>query len=394
MRKRYLFAEHNIDEDDLRDLAEWLKGGPWLTKGPVTAEFERRWAEWLGVGHAAFVNSGSSANLLAYYALLLSDRLKNRKVVVPSVSWSTTVAPAVQLGFEPIMCEADEATLGLDAAYLEALVERHDPAAVVVCHVLGVPSDMEPLLELKQRYGFLLLEDACQAIGSRYDGKLLGTFGDVSTFSFFYSHHLTTIEGGMVCAQDEELHDLILQLRSHGWAKDLPRDKEARLAQSSGVEDFRRPFTFYHPGFNVRSTELNARIGLSQMSKLDNFIKRRIENHHLYESRFSKAPGFRCQRNERAVSCSISFGLLASSPGHRERVARALDSKGIETRPLGGGNMSRQPFWADRFGATDFAVADRVHETGLLLPNHPHLGPEDVEFISDAVLAVEADPGA
>ena len=388
MRSKYLLAENTIDENDLQELIGWLKTNPWLTQGSLVREFEDRWAKWLGVRFATFVNSGSSANLLMCYAFLLSGRLKNRTVIVPAISWSTSVAPAIQLGFKPVMCEADWDTFGLNLEYLETLLKEHEPAAVMMVPVLGVPNEMEALLELKRRYDFVLLEDACAATGSRYDGQFAGTFGDMSTFSFYFGHHLSTIEGGMVCTSDEELHDILLQIRSHGWAKDLTADKEANKARAFGAIDFNRPFTFYYPGFNVRSTDLNARIGLSQMDKIDRVVNRRIENHNIYQSRILDAPGFHCQQNPRAVICSISFAALAGSLEHRDRIAGVLKENNIETRPLGGGNMSRQPFWADCYGSTVFSVADRIHTTGFQLPNHPLLGPDDINYICDTVLSV------
>jgi CDP-6-deoxy-D-xylo-4-hexulose-3-dehydrase len=386
---RYLLAEKTINDQDIRDLVEWLKTDPWLTQGSLVQEFESQWARWLGVKYATYVNSGSSANLLMYYSLLLSGELRNRKVIVPAVSWATTVAPAIQLGCEPIMCEADWGNFGLDMDYLETLLKKHEPAAVIIVHVLGVPNNMDSLLDLKKRYDFVLMEDTCAATGSQYSGQLVGTFGEMSTFSFYYGHHLSTIEGGMVCTNDEELHDILLQIRSHGWAKNLVPDKEQKQARERGIIEFNRPFTFYYPGFNVRSTDLNARIGLSQMSRIDHVVQRRIENHRVYQSRFSDTPGFHCQRNERAVVCSISFAALAQSPDHRERIAAVLGENNIETRPLGGGNMSLQPFWADRYGSNVFPVADRIHTTGFQLPNHPMLSPEDVNYICDTVLSVK-----
>jgi CDP-6-deoxy-D-xylo-4-hexulose-3-dehydrase len=386
MREQYLLAEDTIPAADLRELASWLGTNPWLSQGPLVREFERQWAAWLGTSHATFVNSGSSANLLMFYALLVSGRLRNRKVIVPAVSWATTVAPAIQLGFEPILCDADPETFGVDLEHLERLVRQHDPAAVAVVHVLGVPCDMEPLQTLARRHDFVLLEDACAATGSRYDGKHVGTFGALSTFSFFYGHHLSTIEGGMVCTSDPELHHLLLQVRSHGWAKDLPRAEEARRAEAAGALEFNRPFTFYVPGFNVRSTDLNARIGLMQLGRVETVVGRRIENHAAYQARFAKAEGFHCQRNARATICSIAFAALADSAARRDHIAAALRARKIETRPLGGGNMSRQPFWADRYGVTPMPMADRIHETSFQLPNHPGLTLGDVEFICDTVL--------
>jgi CDP-6-deoxy-D-xylo-4-hexulose-3-dehydrase len=336
-----------------------------------------------------FVNSGSSANLLMYYALLASRRLRNRTVVVPAVSWATSVAPAIQFGFEPIMCDAEDRTFGIDPDALARILATREVGAVVLVHVLGVPAELAAIRELQARHGFLLLEDACAATGSRYDGRGVGTFGDLSTFSFFFGHHLSTIEGGMVCTPHADLRDVLLAIRSHGWAKDLDAETEARWAGEAQPIAFNRPFTFYHPGFNVRSTDLNARLGLAQLDKADWVVARRIENHRLYEEKFSAAAGFGCQHNPRATACSISFCGLAESVEHRARVGAALRAAGIETRPVGGGNMSRQPFWRERYGTTVFPVADRLHERAFQLPNHPRLSPDDVALIAETALAVK-----
>jgi CDP-6-deoxy-D-xylo-4-hexulose-3-dehydrase len=389
-KPRYLLAERTIDGTDLRDLITWLQGDPWLTQGALVRRFQEGWASWLGVKRAVYVNSGSSANLLAYAVLDVGRKLDNRKIIVPAVAWATTVAPAIQLGFEPIMCDAESETFGMDMEMLERLCTQHQPIAVVVVHVLGVPVQLERLMHLRRKYGFTLIEDACAATGSTYDGRRVGPFGDLATFSFFYGHHLSTIEGGMVCTSDEKLADLLMQLRAHGWGKDLPEEKEAELAENQAlISSFNRPFTFYHPGFNVRATDLQAHIGLSQLARVDHVVARRAENHLRYQTRFRGSSAFRCQENPRAIISSIAFCASASSGAHRDRVARALRAAGVETRPVGGGNMSRQPFWRDRFGAQAFPVGDLVHDRCFQLPNHPGLSLEDIDHICDTVLAVQ-----
>ncbi len=388
MKLRYPLAVDTVDANDIEDLIEWLHTHPWLTQGSLVRQFEEEWARWLGIRYALFVNSGSSANLLMYYAALLSGRLENRRVVVPAIAWSTTVAPAIQLGFEPIMCEVDWNTFGLDGNHLEELLRQHRPGAVVVVQTLGVPSDMTTLMELKRQHGFLLMEDACPATGAKYEGQFIGTFGDMSSFSLFFGHHASTLEGGIVCTEDEELHDILLHLRSHGWSKDLDPKKEQRAAAARGALNFNQRFTFYYPGFNVRSTDLNARIGLSQMKKLERVLEARTYNHLLYQKLFQASEDFHCQSNSQAEICSISFAAVARSRDHRDRVAEVLSKEGIETRPIAGGNMGRPPFWIDRFGPQPFKVADRIHEAGFVLPNNPSLKEDDIRFICDAVLSV------
>jgi CDP-6-deoxy-D-xylo-4-hexulose-3-dehydrase len=388
--KRYALAERTIDEADLGELIDWLKTNPQLTQGPLVKQFESTWSAWLGRKHSVFVNSGSSANLIMYYALLLDGRLKNNKVIVPAAAWATTVAPAIQLGFEPIMCESDWQTFGLDLKHLEQLCEEHDPGAVIVVQTLGVPGNMDGLLALKAKYGFALMEDACPATGSTYKDLKVGSFGDMASFSFYFGHHLSTIEGGMVSTDDDRLYELLLHIRSHGWAKDLSPEKEAELADAHGALPFNRIFTFYYPGFNVRATDLQARIGLSQMRKADAVCARRVENQARYEQRFANSI-FHVPHNPDGVTCSISFVALTASTEHRDRIAEVLRANNVETRPLGGGSMGRQPFWAERYGARAFPVADAIHTRSFMLPNNPDISLEDVDHIAELVLSIPAE---
>ena len=383
---QFPLAQDTIDRGDIDRLIDWLKTYPRLTKGRVTVEFEEKWSRWIGSKYSLFCNSGSSANLLMYYALLLSGRLKNKKVVVPSVGWVTSIAPAIQFGFEPLMCEADPDTFGLDLNHLESLLKKHAPSTVLMVQVLGVPHKMKAMLALKEKYGFILLEDACAAVGSSAYGKKLGTFGDMGSFSSYFGHQISTIEGGMVSTDDKTLQGLLLMLRSHGWSKDLDCEAHQNLVEQYQVDDFHTPFIFYEPGFNLRSTDLNALIGLGQIDKLDWIVSRRHANHILYKKYLSDK--FYSQRWEdpNAQVASISFGLVAENAEQRRSIVSALVENGIETRIFSAGNLGLHPFWSNRFGKASFPVADRIHHAGLFLPNHPFLEPEQIEFISRVVL--------
>lgn len=382
---KYHLAEDTIDNKDIDALIEWLKTYPQLTKGPLTPQFEEKWSTWLGRKYSVFNNSGSSANLLMFHALLLSGRLKNKKVIVPSVGWVTTISPAIQLGFEPIMCEADPDTFGLDLDRLEMLLKEHNPSTVIMVQVLGVPHKMEALMALKEKYGFILLEDACAAMGSSQQGRNVGTWGDMASFSFYFGHQISTIEGGMVSTDDPQLYDLLLMLRSHGWGKDLPKDHHAALMKQYDIDDFHSPFVFYEPGFNLRGTDLQAFIGLRQVDKMEWLVKRRFENHNLYKKIFGDR--FEYQNYSPGdVVCSIHFGMLAKNATERKAIVKALEDNGIETRIFSAGNLGLHPFWFNRYGKASFPMADRIHYTGFFLPNHPSLKEEEVQFIANVVL--------
>jgi len=383
---KYHLAEDTINRKDIDQLIDWLKSYPHLTKGKLTLQFEEKWNQWLGCKYSVFCNSGSSANLLMFYTLLLSGRLKNKKVVVPSVGWATTIAPAIQFGFEPLLCEADPDTFGLDLKHLKVLLEEHEPSTVMLVQVLGVPHKMKELLALKEKYGFILLEDACAAIGSSTHGRKIGTFGDMASFSFYFGHQISTIEGGMISTNDKEFQNLLLMSRSHGWGKDLDVQTHEALVKEHQIDDFQKPFIFYEPGFNLRSTDLNAFIGLGQLDKLEWIIQRRHENHLLYQKYLGDKFDTQQWNNSEAKISSISFGLVAETIEQRIAIVNALTENGIETRLFSAGNLGLHPFWVKRYGRSDFPVANRIHDCGLFLPNHPVLKPEDIEFISQVVL--------
>lgn len=381
--KKYKLAEKIIDSGDIEKLIAWLKKEPQLTKGAKTLEFESLWADWIGTKYAVYCNSGSSANLLMAYAALLSGKLKNRTVIVPSVGWVTTVSPFMQLGFKPIMCGADKDNYGLDLGHLEVLLKKHKPALVIMVQVLGVPSDMRALRVLQKKYKFMLLEDACAALGAEYDGKKVGSFSDMSSFSFYFGHQLSTIEGGMVNTNSKELYDLLLMLRSHGWGKDLDEKTRMRLMRKYNIDNFHQPFTFFVPGLNLRSTDLGAFLGIGQMKKADKVVSIRNRNHLVYAKNLQHVD-FQTW-SPRARPCSISFGALAASSEHRKAIVDALDKNGIETRLFSAGNLGLHPFWSAQYGEFHHPISDRVHSCGFFLPNNESLTGKDILFICSIV---------
>jgi len=383
---KHHLAEDTIDKKDVDALIEWLKENPRLTKGPLTVEFEKKWNDWWGRKYSVFCNSGSSANLLMFYTLLLSKKLKNKKVIVPSAGWPTTISPAIQFGFEPIMCESDKDTFAMDVEELEELLKEHNPGAVIFVQVLGVPHmHIEKLLDLKRKYDFVLLEDACAAMGASFHGKKVGTFGDMASFSLYFGHQISTIEGGVVSTDDEEFNNILLMLRNHGWGKDLPNDFHEELLQKYGIDNTHTPFIFYEPGFNLRATDLQAFIGLRQLDKMDWLVERRNENHLLYNSLLGEK--FYTQKfDDNTTVCSIHFCALAKDEEERNKIVGALKENGIETRLYTAGNLGLHPFWFNRYGKQHFKWADELYKRGFFLPNHPSLKKEDVEFISKVVI--------
>ncbi len=384
MNIKYPLAKETINDEDVNALCDWLKSYPRLTKGELTLQVEADWAEYIGTKYAVFNNSGSSANLLMVATAIECGLIPNKKIVVPSVGWVTTISPAMQMGLEPIMCGADPKTFGIDLDQLEQICERDRPDAVIFVQVLGVPHHKERLLQLKEKYGFVLLEDACAALGARYDdGTMVGTVGDMSSFSFYFGHQLSTIEGGMVNVNDKKLYDMLLMLRSHGWAKDLDKETYDSMMAERGIDDFHSPFTFFVPGFNLRSTDLQAFLGIRQVKKAEWASNSRNKNHLLYAQKLDGYVEFQDWGNEYPVS--ISFGALASSTEHRKEIVSRLVKHGIETRIFSAGNLGRHPFWIDQYEEFVDTQSDIIHSRGFFVPNYPELTEEEIEFICKVI---------
>jgi len=379
-------AEDTITKEELYDLAEWIKSGTRLTKGELTKQFEEEFSKYLGVKYSVFVNSGSSANMLMVYSLLESQRLKNKIAIVPAVSWVTTLSPFMQLGFQPYLCESEKDTLGIDPNYFEDMCKKYNPSILMLVHVLGHPNKMSEILDICEKYDVILLEDSCEALGTVQNKKKVGTIGKAGSFSFYYGHHISTIEGGMVTTNDRKLHNIMLSIRSHGWGRDTESDFVQPLIDEFNVDEFREFYTFYYPGFNLRSTDLNAFLGISQIKKIDEIVNVRQKNYNFYKKHLSGK--YYCQKSEYDTLSSFAYGTFVKN---RLEVFKYLQDNRIETRPLICGSMGEQPFWIKKYGRVSLPVADIVHNNGIYLPNNYNIDEDKIEFICDKFLQI-AEP--
>ena len=380
-QQKISLVKNTITKKNISKLIKWLKTNPKLTKGELTIEFEKKWSEWLGTKYSVFLNSGSSANLAMIYSLIASGKLKNNKIIVPALSWVTTVTPAIQFGLEPIMCDCDKDNLGLDLTHLESLIIEHNPSTIILVHVLGIPNKMDKIIELCEKYDIILLEDTCESVGSTYNDKKLGTLGLMSSFSFYYGHHISTIEGGMVCTDNEEFYHMLLSIRSHGWDRDLPKSKIDDLRLKYNVSDFRALYTFYTPGFNLRSTDLQAFIGLEQLKSIKKVVKNRNKNFKFYNKTI-KNNIWRISPPENSYVSNFAYPIITDKI---DILVKELTDKNIECRPLICGSMNEQPFWYERYGKTDLPNALKVHNNGLYLPNHHKLTKSEIKKIAKII---------
>jgi CDP-6-deoxy-D-xylo-4-hexulose-3-dehydrase len=372
-------VKDTISNTEIDLLCDWLKTYPQLTKGKKTEEFEKNWSDWLGVKYSVFLNSGSSANLAMIYALKVGNRLKNNKIIVPCVSWVTTISPAMQFGLEPILCETDKDTLGLDVDCFEKLCKQHNPACVILVHVLGFPNKMEDIQKICKKYNVILIEDSCESVGTEYNGKQTGTFGIMSSFSTYFGHHFSTIEGGFVCTNDFELYEILKSIRSHGWSRDLSEETKQKLQQENNIDDFRNFYTFYYPGFNLRATDVQAFLGINQVKTLKEKNTKRYQNFLLYDSLIKN--DYWKIKYSKFVS---NFAYPIIHP-YKNKIVENLQKGNVECRPLICGSMSRQPFYYKQYGLQVFPFSDIVHDYGLYLPNNPDMSENDIEYISNIV---------
>ena len=370
-------AHNTIEDKDYEILINFLKKRRYLNQSKVTKQFEKNFSKKVGTRYSTFVNSGSSANLLIAQTLLEGNFLKNKIAILPSVSWATTVSPFLQLGYKVILCDCDNYNLGMNISHLERLCKKFNPGLLVIVNVLGHANDISKILKLKSKYNFQLIEDNCESLGSKFKAKSLGSYGLASSHSFYFGHHISTIEGGMVSSSDNNFYNISSSIRAHGWSRDMETNYKKKLEKKYGIDEFKSFFTFYYSGLNIRSTDLNARLGIEQLKKIDKISKIRHLNFKRYKNQL---PNFWSQKS--GLDLISSFGY-ATFVKNRLEVYKLLKSKKIQTRPLICGNMGQQPFLKKRsFRNKDLVNSKYVDKYGIYLPNHANLKLKDIDYVS------------
>tara|TARA_B100000029_G_scaffold498395_1_gene567179 strand:- start:343 stop:1494 length:1152 start_codon:yes stop_codon:yes gene_type:complete len=373
-------VKDTIDNKDIDRLVDWLKTYPKLTKGSVTLEFENKFSEWLGRKYSVFCNSGSSANLLMLSALQQGEYLKNNKVVVPSVAWATDLSPVIQLGLEPLLCDSNMKDLSVDLEHLERIFQEESPSVLMFVSVLGLVPDMNKIVELCFEYDVILLEDTCESMGCEYKERKLGTFGKMSSFSTFFGHHISTIEGGIISTDDKDLYELLVSIRSHGWDRDLSKETQNKLQKEWGVSEFNALYTFYYSGFNMRSTDLQAYIGLTQIDRLDDWGKKREDNYHLYQDLIKTE--WKPESYVNSLTSNFAYPVIHSN---REQIVKKLQENKVEVRPMICGSMGTQPFYVKNYGELKLPNVSIIDKHGFYVPNHPKLSVDEISFISNII---------
>jgi CDP-6-deoxy-D-xylo-4-hexulose-3-dehydrase len=319
------------------------------------------------------------------YALIMMGKLKNNKICVPSLCWATDLSPVMQLNLSPILIDCNLENLSVDLEHLEKCFIEESPSVLLLVSVLGLSPNMDKIMELCKKYDVILLEDNCESQGSMYNGIKLGNFGLMSSFSTYFGHTMSTIEGGMVCTNDEEIYHLLLQLRSHGWDRDLPEWKQNNLRNEWNVSEFSTFYTFYVPGFNLRATDLQAFIGINQLDKVDGMINNRYENFIYFKSKLKGNIWFPSDIDNSYTS-NFAIPIITKSLDDKLKLIDELNRNEIACRPLISGSMGIQPFYTKMYGENKLPNCSIIDERGLYVPNHDKLTKEEIDKICNILL--------
>jgi CDP-4-dehydro-6-deoxyglucose reductase, E1 len=379
MRRFWPLMENNITKEDLDAIIAFLKGNPILTQSNHVRAFEREWSDWLGVKHSVFVNSGASANILTLAAV--KEAFGGGEVIVAPLGWISDIVAVILNAFEPIFVDINPRNLAMDT---DLIIDRisHRTRAVLLTHVQGFCGLSEQLLEVLEQRNILLIEDTCESHGATFRGRKLGTFGAISNFSFYYAHHMSTIEGGMVSTDSDELFEIVRMLRSHGMVREAT-DDALKARYEAEYPDLNPDFIFAYPGFNMRNTEIGAVLGRNQLKRLDANNEKRRHNFALFLENLD--PNKYRTDFDLEGSCNYAFNLILREPDDAlcRRVMETLRHHRIEFRrgSAGGGNQLRQPYLRERVGDIDFGsypAVEHIHFYGFYLGNYPGLPDEDI----------------
>lgn len=374
MKLNWPLMENNITQKDLDVLMAFLKEMPRLTQSTHVLSFEKEWSDWLGVHYSVFVNSGASANLITMATLKHLYGLG--EIILPPLTWVSDIASVIQNGFKPVFVDINPKNLCMDDAQIISKISKKT-RAVFLTHVQGFNGLTESLLRILKEKNIPLIEDVCESHGATFKGKKLGSFGLISNFSFYFAHHMSTIEGGMVCTNDENIYETLRMFRSHGMVRETFSNK-IKQKYIREHPDLSPDFIFAYPAYNVRNTEIGAVLGRSQLKRLDENNEKRKKNFDLFLKNLDPKK-YRVDFDIEG-SCNYAFNLVLKKPDlkFRDRVETAMRNAGVEFRrgSSGGGNQLRQPYLRNFISEKDFEKypeVEHIHFYGYYIGNYPSL---------------------
>jgi len=383
---KYPLMRNNITRQDLDAMIEHLKqDDPILTNGPKCKQFEEAWSEWLGVKYSVFVNSGASANLLSMTMLKIMYP-EGGEIIVPPLTWVSDIASVLQTGFTPVFVDIDLDTLGMNSdAILNALTPN--TRAVFLSHIQGFNALNDDLLIELNKWGVHLIEDVCESHGATHNRQLCGSFGLMSNFSFYYAHHMTTIEGGMICTNDEDIYHTLRMLRSHGMVRECGNEVK-KIVYKSANPELNPDFIFAHAAYNMRNNELGGILGLNQLPNLNQNVILRNRNHERFLSRLNQKKYFVGFKLVGASNYAFNLILKEKDEVFVAKLMQKMKEEGIEFRrgSAGGGNQLRQPYLRNIVSEDfhkNFPNTEHVHFYGFYLGNFPAMTIEEVDAITN-----------
>jgi CDP-4-dehydro-6-deoxyglucose reductase, E1 len=371
--------ENNITREDLQVLIRFLEGQPRLTQSENVSSFEREWSKWLGVNYSVYVNSGASANLLTM--TLLKHLHGGGEIIVPTLTWVSDIASVLQNGFTPVFVDINPRNLCMD---VDQVIKKMTikTKAVFITHVQGFNGLSDKLLSACKERAIPLIEDVCESHGATFNGKKLGSYGLISNFSFYYAHHMSTVEGGMVCTNNESIYETLRILRSHGMAREA-LDRKVRDRYVKENPSLSPDFIFLYPAYNMRGTEIGAVLGRNQLKRLDENIEKRNRNFSVFLSNLDKNKYYTDFDLEGSSNYAFNVILKNADTALRDNVESALAEAKVEFRrgSSGGGNQLRQPYLRPYVSAAEceaYPHIERVHFFGYYIGNFPDLEKEKI----------------
>lgn len=372
--------ENIIDHKCIDDLIRFIHTTDRYTQFTKVRELEEAWSKWQGCKYSVFVNSGSSANLVIIALMKELYKWKNNdEIIVPSITWITDISTLLQLGLKPVFVDVNLEDFSFDYEDLATKITKNTKA-IFLTHLLGFPANIKEIKRLIGNKDIPLIEDCCESHGAKIDGIKIGNFGVASSFSFYWGHHMTTVEGGVVCTNDEKIYHLALLKRSHGLARELPKKTHSFYKRKYKNLDFN--FLFLTDGFNLRNTELNAVLGLSQIKKLDSYIKRRNDNYLKFIEIINPFSDYLHVPYKEGIS-SFCLPLIFKKGNLRSKLQKFLYNSGIETRPVISGNLLKQPFLKHYAHLDKFTNADLIHTNGFYIGNNQFVDSKRLQYLKE-----------
>jgi len=373
---------HNcISNEEIAAINRVIESGEY-TQGKIVREFENKFAEWNNSKYGVMVNSGSSANLLIISLLKEKYGLKDGdEVLVPAVTWPTTIYPVIQHNLIPVFCDVDE-SFNISLESMQKMTSEKTKALFLV-HLLGQAGNMDEIGKFCKEKNIILVEDCCESLGATFKDKKVGNFGVMGSFSFYFGHHISTIEGGMITTDDLETYDLLKSIRSHGWIRDSLRMKHYEKEYSN------LDYIFDYMGYNVRSTNLNAAIGIEQLKKIDSSIRIRKNNHRIFNELMLSNKKVKLQGISLSENSSFCLPLIVPTKEYRDNLLIKLREHGIESRSVVGGSLVKQPVFVKKlkgkYRADVCPNAETIDLCGLYLPNNQFIDEEKVKYMAEKI---------